>query len=122
MNNYLVYDDCCSFCTMIATKLKVVIKDTDFIIWPKSDFDSIKDKLILCPSEIGDIERDVHFFKFISLKHVVYSKGQAVAQVLSLKLKFLDKFSQTYIGKKVFDTLYFVLKKIRRIYNNYCSK
>ncbi len=69
-----------------------------------------------------DIEKDVHFVSDIDQQHKFYSKGSAIAHVLAMKkgLGFLAKLNDnSSIMKSVFNGIYYILKKIKKYYNNY---
>lgn len=118
MKNTLIYDSDCSFCTMVAKKLiKFIGRKNLRIVSNKSPI--ALGLTISVGINCINIEKDVHF---ITKDFCSYSKGSAVAHVLALneKLQFLARWNDSSsIIHYVFNTIYYILKKIKKYYNQY---
>jgi hypothetical protein len=117
---------------MVAKRLSKFIGRKRLVIWPLKRFNEVK-KCLDPKFQFNQInlDKDVHFFKYEieeytighniaqSCTHEIYSKGQAVAQVLALKdwLRWLGPLSKTWSGEQFFNLIYLTLKKIKKIYN-----
>lgn len=126
--NYLIFNDCCDFCSIVAGWTLWIVGTDLLMLWPVSRFQELATSTCLDITK-KQVEKDVHFIKWRDLQckngimieqgYVAYSGGRAVAEVLATKnsLRFLSSISRNYFGGKFFDLLYYTLKKIRIFYN-----
>ena len=114
MKSILIYNSECKFCSDLSFWLR------DFIGADKLEIKDNKKTIVMCGNFAftqETIQKDVHF---LGSNCELYSRGYAVAKVLSLKkeLEFISYLADhSSIIRYGFDCIYFILKKVKIFYN-----
>lgn len=115
----LIYNDECDFCSELAHWLRDFIGYKEIKIVPNSLFENE-----------SVFKKDVHLvycktFRYDGNYCEVYSKGQALAYTLAIKpsLSFIKKlYDNILLVRFGFSITYYLLKKVKTIYNSIVGK